>query len=45
MYIKPAYKNIMTASIVKDYNSTINPLSKEELKEYFTKLNLIQFKQ
>lgn len=41
MYIKPAYKNILTNTEVKDYNSTINPLTKEELNNYLIKLNLI----
>lgn len=41
MYIKPPYKNIMTENEVKDYNSTINPLTKEELKEYLINLKLI----
>ncbi len=41
MYIKPVYKNFMTDSDVKDYNSTINPLNKNELKEYLEKLDLI----
>lgn len=41
MHIKPPYKNLMTQHEVKDYNSTINPLSKEDLKNYLIKLNLI----
>ncbi len=41
MYIKPSYKNIMNTNCAKDYNSTINPLSKEELKQYLIDLNLI----
>lgn len=41
MYIKPPYKNIMVKTDVKDYNSKLNPLSKEELKEYLIKLNLL----
>lgn len=41
MYIKPPYKNIMTVNEVRDYNSTINPLSKEELKDYLILLKLI----
>ena len=41
MYIKPVYKNIMIENEVKDYNSTINPLSKEELKIYLENLNLL----
>ena len=41
MYIKPTYKNIMINNEVKDYNSTINPLMKEELKQYLINLDLI----
>ena len=41
MYIRPPFKNIMNISDVRDYNSTINPLTKEELKEYLLNLNLI----
>ena len=41
MYIKPPYKNILYSDNIRDYNSTINPLSKEELKEYLLSLNLI----
>lgn len=41
MYIKPPYKNVMKDNEVKDYNSKINPLSKEELKEYLLNLSLI----
>ena len=41
MYIKPPYKNLTTENKLKDYNSTTNPLSKNELKEYLSELNLI----
>ena len=42
MYIKPPFKNIMTNNTeIKDYNSTINPLSKEELKSYLDNLGLL----
>lgn len=41
MYIKPPFKNVMTSNDVKDYNSTINPLSKTELEEYLSKLALL----
>lgn len=41
MYIKPPYKNIMTNNEIKDYNSKINPLKKEELKTYLENLNLL----
>jgi UDP-N-acetylglucosamine 4,6-dehydratase/5-epimerase len=40
-YIKPCYKNIVNYEDIRDYNSTINPLSREELKEYLQKLNLL----
>lgn len=42
MHIKPPFKNIMTDDAeIKDYNSTINPLSKEELKSYLDSLGLL----
>mgnify|MGYP001406580418 CR=1 FL=1 len=41
MYIKPPYKNFMISNSVRDYNSTINPLSKEELQHYLKTLKLI----
>ena len=41
MYIKPPFKNVMNMNEIRDYNSTINPLSKEELKDYLVQLNLI----
>jgi len=41
MYIKPPYKNLMVNNDVRDYNSTINPLNKDELKKYLASLNLI----
>ena len=42
MHIKAPFKNIMTNDAeVKDYNSTINPLNKEELKNYLDKLGLL----
>jgi UDP-N-acetylglucosamine 4,6-dehydratase len=40
-YIKPPYKNVSNYDNIRDYNSTINPLSKEELKEYLIHLKLI----
>lgn len=39
-YIKPAYKNICIIDQAMDYNSKINPLSKEQLKEFLINLNL-----
>ena len=42
MHIKAPFKNIMTNDVeVKDYNSTINPLSKEELNSYLENLGLL----
>ena len=41
MYIRPPFKNVMNMSDVRDYNSMINPLTKEELKKYLLNLNLI----
>jgi len=41
MYIRPPFKNVMNISDVRDYNSMINPLTKEELKKYLLNLNLI----
>ncbi len=42
MYIKPPYRNIMVNNNkIKDYNSTLNPLSKEDLKIYLESLKLI----
>ena len=41
MFIKPPYENIMVENDVKDYNSTLNPLNKADLKQYFLDLNLL----
>jgi UDP-N-acetylglucosamine 4,6-dehydratase len=41
MFIKPPYRNIMVDSEVKDYNSKLNPLIKEDLKQYLLELNLL----
>jgi len=35
------YKKKIDANNLRDYNSTINPLSKQELKKYLTELNLL----
>lgn len=40
-YIKPPYKNICIIEQALDYNSAMNPLSNNELREYLTKLNLL----
>lgn len=41
MYIKPPFKNFVSENEVRDYNSTINPLNKEELRTYLKELDLI----
>lgn len=41
MYIRPAYKNIVSTEPVQNYNSMTNPLSKQELFEMLTRLNLL----
>lgn len=41
MYIRPPFKNMMNMGDIRDYNSMINPLTKEKLKEYLLNLNLI----
>tara|TARA_B110000008_G_C16915917_1_gene542692 strand:- start:101 stop:1072 length:972 start_codon:yes stop_codon:yes gene_type:complete len=41
MYIRAPYLNVMKLENIRDYNSTINPLSKEELKDYLISLKLI----
>lgn len=42
MHIKPPFKNILTNNTeIKDYNSSINTLSKTELKDYLNNLGLI----
>jgi FlaA1/EpsC-like NDP-sugar epimerase len=41
LYIKPPYKNLMVDREVKDYNSTINPLGKKDLKKFLEELKLI----
>lgn len=42
IFIKPTYIGKILNNDPKDYNSTINPLSKEELKDYLIKLDLIK---
>lgn len=44
MYIKPPYKNVTVNNDIKDYNSKLNLLSKEELKNYLIDLKLIENK-
>lgn len=40
-YIKPPYKNLLVTENIKNYNSTIGPLSKERLNEYMVRLGLL----
>jgi UDP-N-acetylglucosamine 4,6-dehydratase len=40
-YIKAPYKNLLVLEDVKNYNSKLNPLTKEGLLTYFNKLQLI----
>lgn len=39
-HIRPLYKDTISNIEIKDYNSTLNPLSKEELKIYLENLKL-----
>lgn len=41
LYIKPPYKNLLIMDDVKNYNSKLNPLCKNELKTYLNKYNLL----
>jgi UDP-glucose 4-epimerase len=41
MHIKPAYKILLTTEDIQNYNSKLNPLSKEELREFMDNLQLI----
>ena len=41
LYIKPPYKNLLIMDDVKNYNSKLNPLCKEDLKTYLNKYNLL----
>jgi len=41
MHIKPVYKNLLVTENIYNYNSKLNPLSKDELKEFMNDLNLI----
>jgi FlaA1/EpsC-like NDP-sugar epimerase len=41
MHIKPPYLNLLVLDDVHNYNSKINPLTKEELFEYLNKLELL----
>ena len=41
MHIKPAYKNLLVTEDVQNYNSKLNPLTKDELNEFINSLKLI----
>jgi len=41
MYIKPPYKNVLIENDIKNYNSKINPLTKDELYNYLKQYNLL----
>ncbi len=41
-FIKPAYKEIITKEPILNYNSKLNPISKEQLYVYLNNKNLIQ---
>jgi UDP-glucose 4-epimerase len=41
MHIKPPYQNLLVLDDVHNYNSKINPLTKEELFEYLNRLGLL----
>jgi UDP-N-acetylglucosamine 4,6-dehydratase len=41
MYIKPPYKNLLILDDVKNYNSKLNPLTKEQLFDYLNRLCLL----
>lgn len=40
-YIKPNYKDVYNKTVLVDYNSKLNPLTKSELNNYLGKLNLL----
>jgi UDP-glucose 4-epimerase len=40
-YIKPPYQNLLITENIKNYNSTIGPLNRVQLKEYLTRLELL----
>lgn len=41
MYIKPSYKNLLITDNIMNYNSKINPLSKEDLFTYLNSYRLL----
>jgi FlaA1/EpsC-like NDP-sugar epimerase len=40
-YIKPPYKNICIPEQKRDYNSSMNPMTKQQLNDYLVKLGLL----
>jgi hypothetical protein len=40
-YIKPPYKNLLITDNVRNYNSHLNPLNKEDLRTYMEGMGLI----
>jgi UDP-glucose 4-epimerase len=42
MYIKPPYKNLLVTEDIRNYNSRLNPLTKEELRHYLNALSLMR---
>ena len=41
MHIKPTYKNLLLTNDIQNYNSTLNPLNKEELKKFINETLII----
>ena len=41
MHIKPPYKNLLVKDNAMNYNSKLNPLTKDELIEYLNNLGLL----
>jgi len=41
MYIKPCYNDILVEDNIRNYNSQINPLNKDELYSFLKRLNLL----
>jgi UDP-glucose 4-epimerase len=40
-YIRPPYKNLLVSENVRNYNSHINPLEKDELRIYLENINIL----
>jgi FlaA1/EpsC-like NDP-sugar epimerase len=41
MHIKPCYSNLLVSENIQNYNSKLNPLTKEKLREFMFNLGLI----